>query len=307
VLLDIDADLAPGQLIRVTGPNGCGKSTLLRLISGASMPSRGWITDRPRAGYVPERFPPALPFTAHGYLTHLGRLHGLRGRPLDAAVSGSIDRLGLGPYASLPLRELSKGTSQKVAVAQALLGRPGLLVMDEAWTGLDAVARSTLDTMVTERLAEGATVIFVDHDPARLAGRVSVQWSLSDGRLDELPGANGAAGVTECVGAAGGTGYIGAAGVAGAAGVGGAAGGAGHAGAAGIGGDSEFAGVPAGMQTIVIEFAGYRGGLAAVRARGGVVAAEPGWVRVRASESDNLLRWLLAAEGDVHVERVAAE
>ena len=286
VLLDIDADLAPGQLIRVTGPNGCGKSTLLRLISGASMPSRGRISDRPRAGYVPERFPPALPFTAHGYLTHLGRLHGLRGRPLDAAVSASIDRLGLGPYASLPLRELSKGTSQKVAVAQALLGQPGLLVMDEAWTGLDGVARSTLDTVVAERLAEGATVIFVDHDPARLVGQVSLQWSLSDGRLDEHGGAGGVTG----------------AGVAGEiAGVGGAGG------VAGVGGGSEFAGVPAGMQTIVIEFAGYRGGLAAVRALCGVVGVEPGWARVRASESDNLLRWLLAAEGDVHIERVAAE
>ena len=53
VLRDIDADLAPGQLIRVTGPNGCGKSTLLRLISGASRPSRGRIRARPPAGYVP--------------------------------------------------------------------------------------------------------------------------------------------------------------------------------------------------------------------------------------------------------------
>ena len=60
---------------------------------------------------------------------------------------------------------------------------------------------------------------------------------------------------------------------------------------------------------MVIEFAGYRGELAGLRAVDGVVAAEPGrvWVRVRAGESDNLLRWLLAAEGDVHVERVAAE
>ncbi|HEY6498368.1 MAG TPA: ABC transporter ATP-binding protein [Streptosporangiaceae bacterium] len=277
VLRDIDADLVPGQLIRVTGPNGCGKSTLLRLVSGASVPSRGRIAGRPRAGYVPERFPPALPFTAHAYLTHLGRLHGLRGGPLDAAVRGSIDRLGLGPYASLPMRELSKGTSQKVAVAQALLGRPGLLVMDEAWTGLDAGARATLDTVVAERVAEGAAVIFVDHDPARLADRVSVQWALVDGCLHESSVAGEVVGLARAGGA-----YE-------------------------VDGDSEFVGVPAGVQTVVIEFAGYRGGLAGLRAVGGVVAAGPGWVRVRAGESDNLLRWLLAAEGDVHVERVAAE
>ncbi len=65
--------------------------------------------------------------------------------------------------------------------------------------------------------------------------------------------------------------------------------------------------MPAGVQTVVIEFAGYRGGLAGLRGLGGVVAAKAGWVRVRASESDDVLRWLLAAEGDVHVKRVAAE
>ncbi|HEX3749732.1 MAG TPA: ATP-binding cassette domain-containing protein [Streptosporangiaceae bacterium] len=79
VLRDIDAELARGQLIRITGPNGCGKPTLLRLVCGASAPSRGRITGRPRrgrAGYVPERFPPALPAAARGYLTQLGRVQG---------------------------------------------------------------------------------------------------------------------------------------------------------------------------------------------------------------------------------------
>jgi ABC-type Mn2+/Zn2+ transport system ATPase subunit len=269
VLRDIDADLAPGQLIRVTGPNGCGKSTLLRLVSGTSLPSRGRIRARPPAGYVPERFPPALPFTAHGYLTHLGRLHGLRGGPLAAAVTASIDRLGLSPYASLPLRELSKGTSQKVAVAQALLGRPGLLVMDEAWTGLDAMARATLDTVVAERVADGATVIFVDHDPARLAGQASLRWALADGRIDETS-------ETSVAGRAG-----------------------------GAGGDFDLSGYAPGLQTIVIEFSGYRGGLGSLRELDGVMAAEPGRLRVRASRSDDVLRQLLAAGRGVHIERVA--
>jgi ABC-2 type transport system ATP-binding protein len=266
VLRDIDADLAPGQLIRVTGPNGCGKSTLLRLVSGTSLPSRGRIRARPPAGYVPERFPPALPFTAHGYLTHLGRLHGLRGGPLAAAVTASIDQLSLSPYASLPLRELSKGTSQKVAVAQALLGRPGLLVMDEAWTGLDAVARATLDTVVAERVADGATVIFVDHDPARLADQASLQWALVDGRIDETSETSETSVAGE---------------------------------------DFDLLGYAPGLQTIVIEFSGYRGGLGSLRELDGVMAAEPGRLRVRASQSDDVLRQLLAAGGGVHIERVA--
>ena len=251
VLRDIDADLAPGQLIRVAGPNGCGKSTLLRLVGGSSAPSRGRITARPRAGCVPERFPPALPFTARGYLTHLGRVHGLRGGTLDAAVTASIERLNLGPYAARPLRELSKGNSQKVAVAQALLSRPDLLILDEAWTGLDAGTRATLDTAIAERLADGATILFVDHDPARLAGQVSLHWALSGGHLHQSPGS--------------------------------------------------------GVQTIVIEFSGYGGDLGALRGLAGVVTAEPGRLRVRASRSDEVLRRLLAAGGDVHIERVSAE
>ena len=277
VLRDIDADLSPGQLIRVTGPNGCGKSTLLRLVSGASRPSRGRIRARSAAGYVPERFPPALPFTAHGYLTHLGRLHGLRGGPLVAAVTASIDRLGLSPYADLPLRELSKGTSQKVAVAQALLGRPGLLVMDEAWTGLDAVARATLDTVVAERVAVGATVIFVDHDPARLADQASLQWALVDGRIDETSVTPETSETSETS----------------------VADGAGEAGE-----DFDLPGYTPGLQTIVIEFSGYRGGLGSLRELDGVVAAEPGRLRVRATQSDDVLRQLLAADGGAHIERV---
>ena len=171
MLRDVHAGLSPGQLIQVTGPNGSGKSTSPRLLSGASVPSRGGSPAGP-AGYVPERFPPALPFTPRGYLTHLGRAHGLRGADLDHAVAESIERLDVGPHASTALRELSKGTCQKVAVAQAMLGRPGLLVLDEAWTGLDEEARATLDGAVAERLADGATVVFVDHDPARLADQV---------------------------------------------------------------------------------------------------------------------------------------
>jgi ABC-2 type transport system ATP-binding protein len=205
VLREIDAELVPGQLIRVTGPNGCGKSTLLRLVCGASAPTQGRITARPRpgrAGYVPERFPPALPFTTHGYLTHLGRVQGLRGALLAQAVEVSIERIGLDPYAGLPLRELSKGTSQKVAVAQALLAQPSLLVLDEAWTGLDAATRTTLDAAVGERLRDGATVLFVDHDPARLAGRASVEWSLSNGQLTESH-VTGAAGDVGGAGVAG--------------------------------------------------------------------------------------------------------
>ncbi|MFE9062965.1 ATP-binding cassette domain-containing protein, partial [Streptomyces violaceusniger] len=170
VLSGVDLDVRPGSLTRVEGRNGSGKSTLLRLLAGIDAPSTGRITGRPATAYVPERFPAELPFSALGYLTHLGRIHGLS---RAAAVRGAgewLERFGADGYAATPLAELSKGTSQKIAVAQALLAAPGLLVLDEAWTGLDQAARGVLDAAVAERVADGGAVVFVDHDPRRLAG-----------------------------------------------------------------------------------------------------------------------------------------
>jgi ABC-2 type transport system ATP-binding protein len=189
VVRDVSLEMAPGQLIRLQGRNGSGKSTLLKVLAGVSLPSAGRVTGRPHAGYVPERFPGELPFPARDYLLHMARTHGLRGAACGAAVNEWLERLGAAEYAQAPLRNLSKGMCQKVAIAQALLARPGLLVLDEAWTGLDQAARATLDVAVAERIAEGGMVLFVDHDPARLAGQASQRWQLgSGGRLTVVPG-----------------------------------------------------------------------------------------------------------------------
>lgn len=171
VLRGVDLALPARALVRIEGANGTGKSTLLRLLAGIDAPTEGRISgDRPRTAYVPERFPAALPFTAAGYLVHLGRVHGLRTVEAAARAEAWLTRFGAAGHARTPLAELSKGTSQKVAVAQALLAEPELLVLDEAWTGLDTAARAELDRAVAERVAAGATVVFVDHDPRRLAG-----------------------------------------------------------------------------------------------------------------------------------------
>jgi ABC-type Mn2+/Zn2+ transport system ATPase subunit len=176
VVRDVSADVAAGRLIRVEGPNGSGKSTLLRVVAGVTAASRGRVTGRPHTGYVPERFPGRLPFSGREYLLHMARLHGLRGEAGRQRVDEWLERLGAADYATAPLRDLSKGLCQKIAIAQALLPRPPLLVLDEAWTGLDQAARAALDRAVIERAADGGRVLFVDHDPARLAGRADERW-----------------------------------------------------------------------------------------------------------------------------------
>ncbi|MFD7337298.1 ATP-binding cassette domain-containing protein [Streptomyces violascens] len=187
VLRGIDLDLPGGALVRVEGVNGTGKSTLLRLLVGIDAPTEGRVTGRPRTAYVPERFPAALPFTALGYLTHLGRIHGLPRRTAKDRAGQWLERFGAAAHAGTPLAELSKGTSQKVAVAQALLAEPALLVLDEAWTGLDTEARTELDRAVHERVAAGATVVFVDHDPKRLPGGEDARYAVVGAGLKRVP------------------------------------------------------------------------------------------------------------------------
>ena len=200
IVRNVSQEVAAGQLIRLEGRNGSGKSTLLRVMAGVSTPSAGRVTGRPPAGYVPERFPGGLAFSAREYLLHMGRIHGLAGPAVSRTVDDWLDRLGAADYAGSPLRTLSKGMCQKVAIAQALLARPGLLVLDEAWTGLDQAARGAVDAAVAERLADGGTVLFVDHDMARLSGLVDQRWQLEAGTVTVVAAARGSAGQGEgCV------------------------------------------------------------------------------------------------------------
>jgi ABC-2 type transport system ATP-binding protein len=195
IVRDVSADVSPGTLIRLEGRNGSGKSTLLRVAAGVSLPSKGKVTGRPHTGYVPERFPGALPFTGRDYLLHLARVHGLRSATVASRVDGWLERLGAAGYADRPLRGLSKGMCQKIAIAQALLPNPGLLVLDEAWTGLDQAARGALDAAALERVADGGTVIFVDHEQTRLQGKISQRWRFDGGgRVTMTPGDAGPAG-----------------------------------------------------------------------------------------------------------------
>ncbi|MEU8366914.1 ABC transporter ATP-binding protein [Micromonospora tulbaghiae] len=194
VLRQVDVAIRPGEVAVVLGRNGAGKSTLLQLAAGVLRPSRGRVADRPPVvGWVPERFPADQPFTVGAYLSAMGRVAGLPGPAADRAVRHWVERLGLTRFHDVRLPRLSKGTAQKVGLAQALLRPPGLLVLDEPWEGLDATARESVPEIIGEVLADGGTVLVSDHrgETVRLPG--ARHLSVTDGTVTEEASSGGAA------------------------------------------------------------------------------------------------------------------
>ncbi|MEV4541866.1 ABC transporter ATP-binding protein [Micromonospora echinaurantiaca] len=194
VLRGTDARIDPGEVVVVLGRNGAGKSTLLQVAAGVLRPVRGRVTDRPgRVGWVPERFPADQPFTVARYLTAMARVAGLDAAAAGRAVADWTSRLGLSAFRDVRLPELSKGTAQKVGLAQAMLRPPGLLVLDEPWEGLDAGARELVPAVIDEVLATGGSVLVSDHrgETVRLPG--ARHWTVADGTVTEEASSVGSA------------------------------------------------------------------------------------------------------------------
>ncbi|MDG4783906.1 ABC transporter ATP-binding protein [Micromonospora sp. WMMD961] len=186
VLRGVDVRIGPGEVAVVLGRNGVGKSTLLQVAAGVLRPDRGRVTDRPaRVGWVPERFPADQPFTVTRYLTGMARVAGLERAAADEAVASWTDRLGLSAFRSVRLPELSKGTAQKVGLAQAMLRPPGLLVLDEPWEGLDAATRELVPELIDEVLAGEGAVLVSDHRGETVRLPAARRWSVADGSLTE--------------------------------------------------------------------------------------------------------------------------
>lgn len=181
VLTGVTLEISPRQMVGVVGTNGSGKSTLMRLVAGLSRPTTGTVAGTPSVGYVPDRFPAGTRMSALGYLRHLGRIGKVS--DVDTKAPELLERLGLEGGPRTPLRELSKGNAQKVALAQAFLGQPELLVLDEPWSGLDPLAHTALGELLTEAIKRGAGVIFAEHRDDLARAHTSEVFELSGGTL----------------------------------------------------------------------------------------------------------------------------
>ena len=186
VLRDIDLELHAGEVLAVAAANGAGKSTLLRLIVGACRASAGTVGPRPAATrYVPDRVAMNDRMPALGYLIHMGRIQGMPTAGARRRAVDLLDRLEFVGGHQTPIRKLSKGNAQKVALAQAVLTRPSLLVLDEPWTSLDAGAHAAASAIICEVAESGGAVVFADHQESIVLTNAAVQLYLAGGRLTD--------------------------------------------------------------------------------------------------------------------------
>jgi ABC-2 type transport system ATP-binding protein len=167
----MDLRLGRGEVLGLLGPNGAGKSTCLALLAGNLRPDAGQVRvlgrelwAAPRAakahiGYLPEQ-PPLYPdLWVDEQLEYAGRLHGLRGADLAAALARVKGRCGLDGVGRRLIRRLSKGYRQRLGIAQAILHRPDLVLLDEPTVGLDPLQIREVRDLVRELGREGAVLL----------------------------------------------------------------------------------------------------------------------------------------------------
>ncbi|WP_225929623.1 zinc ABC transporter ATP-binding protein AztA [Rhodococcus opacus] len=182
--------LTPGTVTAVVGHNGSGKSTLLQCLAGIARVTSGRIdgTNGLRTAYVPQRHAVSeqLPLTvrevvAMGAWQRRGLWRRLTPGDRDA-VDAALNRLDLADLGARPIGALSGGQRQRALLAQALVQRGDLLLLDEPTTGLDAHARAVIGDVVEEEAARGAIVVTATHE-SRDADRADQVLTLSSGML----------------------------------------------------------------------------------------------------------------------------
>ncbi len=182
----IDLAVPEGTIYGVLGPNGAGKTTTLRMLLGIIDPDRGHRTllgcERPLeaahlVGYLPEERGLYPAMTSRDAIAFMGALRGL---PLELGktrAAGMLADNGLGDYVNKPIKSLSKGMAQTVQLFGTIIHRPRLIVLDEPFSGLDAINQGRLEHLIRAEAAAGATILFSTHVIAhaeRLCERIAI-------------------------------------------------------------------------------------------------------------------------------------
>lgn len=171
---DVSFDIADGHIYGFLGPNGAGKSTTMNIMAGCLSPTAGSVSvdgfdilqqpmdAKRRIGYLPEQPPLYMSETPLEYLSFVGEAKGLRGEELRAQIADAVERTGLDDVKTRLIGTLSKGYKQRVGIAQAILGNPGTIILDEPTVGLDPIQIIEIRNLIKD-LGQKHSVIFSSH------------------------------------------------------------------------------------------------------------------------------------------------
>jgi ABC-2 type transport system ATP-binding protein len=173
-LADVTFSVPEGEIVGLLGPNGAGKTTILKILTGYLQPDAGQVTvdgidvvaasrqAQARIGYLPENAPVYPELSVQAYLKLMADLRGVPADEQQARLSEAIYATGLQDRLTQPIGQLSKGFRQRVGLAQAILHRPRLLILDEPSVGLDPTQIVEMRHLI-KRLAQHSTVLFSTH------------------------------------------------------------------------------------------------------------------------------------------------
>lgn len=193
----------PGSIYGLLGPNGAGKTTTLRMLMGIIDPSSGTRRvlghDRPleaagEIGYLPEERGLYPSMHSRDAIAFMGALRGVPLAEGRRRADQLLEQHDLGEWARKPIRSLSKGMAQTVQLLGSLVHRPRLIVLDEPFSGLDAINQGRLEDLIRRQAADGVTVLFSTHVIAhaeRLCERIAIIASgkvVFDGSVAEARG-----------------------------------------------------------------------------------------------------------------------
>jgi ABC-2 type transport system ATP-binding protein len=173
VLRGVDLDVQPGEIFGFIGPNGAGKTTTIKMLTGLILPSGGeaWINDvavphpdsRRGLGFMPEGTYFHEYLTGAEFLDFHGRLLGVPREERRESIPRLLARVGIPYAADLRIRRYAKGMRQRVGLAQALIGEPDLLILDEPMSGLDPIGRKDVRELILSLRDDGKTIFFTSH------------------------------------------------------------------------------------------------------------------------------------------------
>ncbi len=192
---NVSLSIAEGEIAALVGPNGAGKTTLMRAIAGLGTPISGSIqVDRldvlryprqahQRIGYLADFFGLYDELTLRQALHYAALAHGIDAEKLTSSIELAAQRLQLEDRLAQQVNELSRGLSQRLAIAQAIIHQPNVLLLDEPAAGLDPQARKALSELFLALRDQGMTLLVSSHILAELEEYCSVMVVVEQGRI----------------------------------------------------------------------------------------------------------------------------